>query len=128
MAVDPRKAAEDYLEQHKVPQLLEALTAQLLFNKPDDPKSFIVKYMENAKLAGTPPLLNQEDLQTMFAMFDVTNRGVVTSEQANNALRSILGPAADLQDVGVAPKAILTRDQFVKAMMEALHMAIPYKR
>jgi hypothetical protein len=59
------------------------LTAQLLFHKPDNPKRFVVKYLEEAKVSGTRPLLTQEDLNTMFGMFDITKRGVMTAEQVS---------------------------------------------
>jgi hypothetical protein len=106
----------------------QALTGALLFNKPGDPRSYMVKYLESVKLNGTPPLFSEQDLDAMFGMFDLTNRGVITSEQANSALKSILGPSADLAEVGVGPKAMLRKDEFVKRMMEALRVAIPYKR
>ncbi|GAX75175.1 hypothetical protein CEUSTIGMA_g2619.t1 [Chlamydomonas eustigma] len=126
--MDPRVAAEEYLEQHKIPQLLESLAAQLMFSKPEDPKAFMVKALEKAKESGTQSLLTSDDLHTMFSMFDITKRGVITAEQANNALSSILGPSADLTASGVEPNAFLTKDQFVHAMMEALKRNVPYKK
>jgi hypothetical protein len=44
---------------------VQALTAQLLFHKPENPKQFICRYLEQVKVAGTPPLLTKEDLETM---------------------------------------------------------------
>eukprot|EP00798_Chlamydomonas_sp_ICE-L_P030429 gene30429-35437_t len=127
MEQDPRKAAEEYMEKHKVPQLLEALTSSLLFHRPDDSKAHICKYLENVKSVGTPALLTEVDFETMFSMFDITNRGSVTSEQANNALRSILGPSGSLEDVGIKSTSILTKDMFVKSMTDAIHKALAYK-
>lgn len=127
MEQDPRKGAEDYLERHKLPQLMEALTATLLFHQPGDPRDHMCKYLENVRKIGTPPLLTESDLATMFHMFDVTNRGTVTAEQANNALRSILGPSGDLKDVGVDPDSNLTKDMFVKSMGDAIKRALAYK-
>ncbi len=100
----------------------------MLFSKPDDPKTFIVEYLENVKRTGTECLLTNEDLQTMFGMFDVVNRGVITTQQANAALRSVLGPSADLQSVGVEPDARLTKQQFVESMMTALTASVPYRK
>lgn len=65
----------------------QAITAQLLFYKPDDPKAFICKYLEDIKSTGTPTLITEQDLETMFGMFDITKRGSVTAEQANRALQ-----------------------------------------
>lgn len=103
------------------------LTSQLLFHKPDRPREFIAKYLEQVKVTGTPSLLTKEDLDTMFGMFDVTKRGVISAEQANAALRSVLGPAADLSRVKVSANQQLRRDEFVDAMLEALKLAVPYK-
>ena len=63
---------------------VEVLTAQLLFHKPDNPKRFVVKYLEEVKVTGTRPLLTEEDLKTMFGMFDITKRGVMTEEQVRH--------------------------------------------
>lgn len=106
---------------------VQALTSQLLFYKPDRPRDFIAKYLETVKVVGTTPLLTKEDLETMFGMFDVTKRGVISAEQANAALKSVLGPAADLSRVNVSPTAQLRKDEFVEAMLEALKLSAPYK-
>lgn len=104
------------------------ITAQLLLHKPDNPKRFIAKYVETVKLQGTAPLLNEEDLRTMFAMFDVTKRGVVSFEQAEAALRSVLGPQATLADTSsLTPGSFIKEKEFVDAMMQALKEAVPYK-
>ncbi|KAG2438174.1 hypothetical protein HXX76_005781 [Chlamydomonas incerta] len=125
---DPRAKVEHYLETNKIPQLFEAITSDLLFYKPANPKEHIVKYLENVKVAGTAPLINEQDLETMFGMFDITKRGTVTAEQANRALQVILGPAADLAEVGVKPGSNLTKDQFVSSMAHALKRASPYRQ
>ena len=85
------------------------------------------KYLETVKNSGTPALLSQQDLETMFAMFDLTNRGAITGEQANAALQSILGPGASLETEGVRPGSILKKHEFVSAMTQALREALPYK-
>ncbi|GIL84998.1 hypothetical protein Vretimale_9841 [Volvox reticuliferus] len=125
---DPRAKVEAYLENNKIPQLFEAITAELLFYKPEKPREYIVKYLENAKLTGTSTLITEQDLDTMFGMFDITKRGVVTAEQANRALQVILGPSADLSEVGVASGAKLSKGEFVDAMAQALKRASPYKQ
>lgn len=124
---DPRVKAESYLETNKIPQLLEAITSQLLFHKPENPKEFICQYLEQVKVTGTPALINDQDLDTMFGMFDLTKRGSLTADQANRALKVILGPSADLAEVGVQPNAMLDKPQFVASMSAALRRAIAYK-
>ncbi len=108
--------------------IFQAITAELLFYKPENPREYIVKYLENAKISGTSTLITDQDLETMFGMFDITKRGVVTAEQANRALQVILGPSADLAEVGIASTAKLAKADFVEAMAQALKRASPYKQ
>lgn len=84
-------------------------------------------YLEQVKVGGTPTLINEVDLEAMFGMFDLTKRGVLTAEQAGRALKVVLGPGADLGEVGVKPGASLTKDEFVSSMSAALRRARPYK-
>ena len=88
---DPRKKTEDYLQKHGlkdtvevlalgsqdqtqqmlaklVVTFLQGLISELLYNKPANPKQFIVDYLEKIKVAGTKPLLTQDDLKIMFGM------------------------------------------------------------
>jgi hypothetical protein len=103
--------------------------AQLLFHKPNDPKEFIVEYLEKAKRREAMPLLNRVDLEAMFGMFDVTKRGNVTTEQANNAVKTMLGPAADLSNSGiyVSSHRLLNKEEFVKTVYSVIEKATPAK-
>lgn len=47
---------------------MQLLVAELLYHKPQDPKQYIVTYLERTKVAGTKPLFNKQDLHTMFEM------------------------------------------------------------
>ena len=38
----------------------QAITAQLLFYKPEQPREFICKYIDEVKVSGTPTLLTRE--------------------------------------------------------------------
>lgn len=125
---DPRFQSQQYMEENKIQELFEALTAHILFYKPENPRTEACKYLERVKVAGTPVLLNDTDLSTMFSMFDITNRGVITSEQADNALKSLLGPEATLQTVGIEKGRYLKVDEFVSCMTKALEQAAPYTR
>ena len=106
----------------------EALTATLIFHKPSDPRAFVVDYLTKAKTGGTSPLVDATDLDTMFGMFDVVGRGVISSGQGDAALRSVLGAGASLEAVGVEPGSVLTKDKFVDAMGRAIAANVPYKQ
>eukprot|EP00879_Flechtneria_rotunda_P004657 GHRR01004918.1.p1 GENE.GHRR01004918.1~~GHRR01004918.1.p1 ORF type:complete len:146 (+),score=57.76 GHRR01004918.1:305-742(+) len=126
---DPKASTQAYLEKHKVHELIEGLLADLLYHKPANPEQYIVSQLERVKVTGTKPLLNKQDLRTMFGMFDITNRGVVTEQQANNALWTVLGsrsPAiASEQKNHHASKMQLGQNEFVDYMATALGEATP---
>ena len=97
--------------------ITQSLTAALLYNKPDDPSKFIVSYLEKVKVDGLPPLLTTEDIDTMFAMVDVTNKGSITGQQANNVAVSVLGSSADL---GLAADEVISKEIFQKCLLAGL--------
>lgn len=121
----PREQANAYIETHNVRSILETLTAQLLFHKPDNPRSFLIKYLEKVKVEGAQPLIDENDLRTTFAMLDVLKRGSVTEDQALSTLRSMLGAGASLSDhPGAVPHGkFLKEDEFVAVLMSALKAA-----
>ena len=80
------------MEQHNVTDMLEALTAQLLFHKPDDPRILCINFLANMKKQGAKHLLTKADAETMFQMFDITNQGSLTKQQAFRAIKTVLGP------------------------------------
>ncbi|WIA39629.1 hypothetical protein OEZ86_005708 [Tetradesmus obliquus] len=130
---DPKAKTQEYLEQHKLAELMEGLLAELVYIKPANPKQYIVMQLEKVKVAGTRPLLNKQDLETMFGMFDVTNRGAVTEQQARNALKTVLGSRAPTAAAAAAADAPpdtvpLGREDFVQLMDSALVAATPLCR
>lgn len=67
------------------------------------------------------PLISSKDLDTMFQMFDITNKGAVTVAQATEALRTILGPQAELEDpYNAEPQRLLTKPQFIEVRIVSL--------
>ena len=102
--------------------MLQVLTSQLLFHKPNDPKQFIIDTLTTIQVSpsgfpvscraalthvltcaplqtdgtlqnqGAKPLLDDVDIDTMFSMFDVTQQGVLTKKQAFKAVETVLGP------------------------------------
>ena len=43
--------ARNYLEKHKILDVIQQLTVQLLIEKPNDPKEFMVRKLENMRVA-----------------------------------------------------------------------------
>jgi hypothetical protein len=59
---------------------------------------------------------------------DITHKGVISVEQANAALKTVLGPRAALPNVSDDTLSVdhqLTQEEFVKYMSRALVNAMP---
>jgi len=94
MQVWPRQAAEEYLEDRNIVRYLEMLTSTLLFFKPADPRAFLISRLSQMKEASVlgqpmPAFFAEEDLVTMFTMFDAPGNGTITERQANEGLRTL---------------------------------------
>ena len=90
---DPRRDATEYLESHKVFRLFEIIGAKLTFAKPEDPNAFIVSELNKmAAMAsrGQPvTVFTEQDIEVMFTVFDITNRGYLTQPQYSSALAAV---------------------------------------
>lgn len=72
------------------------------------------------------PLVTGKDLDIMFHMFDITNKGTVTVAQATEALKTILGPAAEFDaPLSDEPSRLLTKEQFIQSMEKRLLASAP---
>ena len=91
--IDQRKEAITYLNEHKVLKLFEILGARLAKDKPDDPNAYIIDELEKItqlKTKGVPvTLFSEQDVEMMFKVFDLTNRGYITQEQYLKALEAV---------------------------------------
>eukprot|EP00128_Syssomonas_multiformis_P015134 Colp12_sorted_trinity150504_noHs@28723 len=88
--------AKDYLSEHRILDLFENITANLIYEKPDDPKRFIVDYLTNLKnvrlSAGKvhpAPMFTDEDLVALFRLFDVSKKGKITLAQYTEAMKDL---------------------------------------
>ena len=68
------------------------LGQQLVAEKPEDPRAFLVGALEKLAAAGSfsSPLnfFSDDEIETLFSMYDITGRGL-TSAQAREALDAI---------------------------------------
>eukprot|EP00239_Pterosperma_sp_CCMP1384_P008659 CAMPEP_0197857488 /NCGR_PEP_ID=MMETSP1438-20131217/30611_1 /TAXON_ID=1461541 /ORGANISM="Pterosperma sp., Strain CCMP1384" /LENGTH=215 /DNA_ID=CAMNT_0043473339 /DNA_START=53 /DNA_END=700 /DNA_ORIENTATION=+ len=122
---DPAEIAKEYLLKHRILPLFEMMTAALLYSKPDKPRTFLVEKLTKLKTGNGEAFFTDQDLSTMFSMFDITGKGCITVEQCNEALATLLGPGKDVRDSLGATTRTLSCDQFVKATREALAAAAP---
>lgn len=97
MAQRLQEEAAAYLQKHKIYELLGNLTAQLIFTKPDDPKEYMIKYLEKLiKIRDTaketddyPSMFDEKNLKSMFRMLDPCDVGFISHEQYLEAMKSL---------------------------------------
>ena len=97
------ESATDYLRTHRIPDLFQNLSASLVYNRPgkelflsdfsirsffvlDDPKAFILDYLEQLKKARAsglafPALVQDNDLTSAFRLLDPAGQGYINYSQ-----------------------------------------------
>merc|ERR1712054_363076 len=85
---DQAEKSREYLANKRVPQLLQRLSAAVLFHRPDDPRAFLLRQLEALK-SGEDMLFTDDDLQTMFSMFDIVRKGSITVDQYKQAMSTL---------------------------------------
>ena len=86
--------SQRYLRKHKIPEMLENLTAALVYSKPENPKEFMKEYFETLKAARDkgsepPSLLDESNIISIYGMMDFPSKGYITTEQYHVAMKSI---------------------------------------
>ncbi|XP_060083414.1 EF-hand calcium-binding domain-containing protein 10-like [Ylistrum balloti] len=86
--------ARQYLESHRVLELFNNLTSQLIYNRPEEPKNFMIDVLEKLQKAKMtkmdfPCLFDDTNIQSVFGMLDPTNRGCITAQQYSAALTTL---------------------------------------
>ncbi|KAA0165360.1 hypothetical protein FNF27_04770 [Cafeteria roenbergensis] len=117
-ACGTEEEAKAYLEEHKLPQILEELLGRLLFARPDDPSAFLAEQLREAG-GSSAAYFTDDDLHGMFSLFDPTGTGSITAAQALAGARSLgLEPADD-----AAPEGPMDEAAFVSWARERLDAA-----
>lgn len=90
------EGAAKYLKDHKIIELFQNLTAALVYERPDDPKSFMKSHIEQLLKAKSDPdeadppcFMDESNLKSVFLMLDVTKRGYITKEQYLQAMGNL---------------------------------------
>jgi hypothetical protein len=90
---DMKGEATAYLEKHNLINLFEILGAKIACEKPENPNEFMLTELTKAQVMnsrGQPVALFQEkDIEVMFGVFDLTNRGFVNQTQYLKALNAV---------------------------------------
>ena len=91
--MDPRAEAYEYLEKHKLMRLFDILGAKVVYDKPDDVNAYLVSELNKVlgMVARKQPVLlfSEQDINTMFTVFDITNKGYLNQAQYTKALNAV---------------------------------------
>ncbi|CAF1306521.1 unnamed protein product, partial [Didymodactylos carnosus] len=88
------QTAADYLRTHRIHDLFNNISASLVYNKPEDPKEFMIDFLEKLKKAQSsgfahPSLIQDNDINSIFRMLDPVGRGYVSYAQYASALEAL---------------------------------------
>ncbi|XP_018581661.1 EF-hand calcium-binding domain-containing protein 10 [Scleropages formosus] len=94
MATPREREAADYLQKHKIPELMHNLTSMLFFHRPDRPLEFLIAQLEKlqasrAGAAETPCLFDHSNVDAVFGILDPTGQGHITLVQYKEALSTL---------------------------------------
>jgi len=83
---DRELQAKNYLEKHRIMELLNYLTSALLFFRPEKPREYLISILERlriAKITGVafPFFMDHSNIVSMFEMMDTSEKGAVSFAQ-----------------------------------------------
>merc|ERR1711893_432836 len=78
--------SREYLAKHKILEMFNNMTSQLIYERPEFPKDFLISKLEELSKAKTtnmdhPCLFDESNIHSVFGMLDPTNKGVITVQQ-----------------------------------------------
>ncbi|KAK6175319.1 hypothetical protein SNE40_013807 [Patella caerulea] len=101
MALSGRKStwssqndATDYLEKHRIMELFNNMTSNLIYHRPDDPKQFMIEILEKLQKSknskgNCPSLFDDSNIRSVFGILDPTNKGFITLQQYKEAMTTL---------------------------------------
>lgn len=116
-----------YLQNHRILELFNNLTSQLIFKRPADPKKFMIETLERLQKSQTtkrdyPCLFDDSNVQSVYGMLDPTNRGYITLKQYCEALETLGIKGYEIKPEGAADDRI-TFDTFLHEARDGLQKA-----
>mmetsp|Transcript_85968 Transcript_85968/g.161911 ORF Transcript_85968/g.161911 Transcript_85968/m.161911 type:complete len:222 (+) Transcript_85968:112-777(+) len=84
--------AHSYLERHQIPRLFESLLARAALERPKDLRGFLKNTLVDIKKSKGKPsmgVFSEEDLKTMFDMWDELKHGSIPPEKVVETLQAL---------------------------------------
>ncbi|KAJ0402347.1 hypothetical protein ATCC90586_006543 [Pythium insidiosum] len=122
---DPKVRANLYMQTHGIKELFDGLGTLLLFHRPDEPRAFLAQHLAELQRSKQNQSHNaffeEQDLDAMFASFDINDRGFITPAQYDQALRSLGIDRPTLR----LPESIshITHSLFIRSMTQEIKNA-----
>ncbi|XP_030308557.1 EF-hand calcium-binding domain-containing protein 10 [Calypte anna] len=115
----------EYLQRHRIPQLLHRLAALVLYHRPERPREFLIQALEKVKAGRRaegdyPYLMDEDNLVAMFGLLDVLGQGHITPAQYREALKTLGLSTEDLRlgdDVNITLDVF--KEEVKKKMLES---------
>ncbi|XP_076448575.1 EF-hand calcium-binding domain-containing protein 10-like [Babylonia areolata] len=116
--------AEEYLKRHKIMELFNNITSQLIYARPDQPKAFITEVLQRLQKSKStqfdlPCLFDETNIVSIFGMLDPTGRGFISHKQYQEALVTLGVKDFDPEPVGHDIDRI-NMDTFVREAKDGL--------
>ncbi|XP_065828907.1 EF-hand calcium-binding domain-containing protein 10-like [Oscarella lobularis] len=96
MSTSRQEKIERYLSENKIAELISNITTALVYKRPDDPKAFIVNFLEKLKKLredeetyGESAFFDEHNLVALFGLMDVTGQGFITKSQYTQAFKAL---------------------------------------
>ena len=117
MAAAPgsRTAGQAYMKKHNLLGLFDELGTLLVYNRPSDPKKFLVAELQKRRRGEEASFFNETDFRAMFNMFDKTGKGVISPQQLEQAIMTL----GSRKKFRMNSKSNVDEDAFVSTMMAA---------
>ena len=91
-----RQDALGYMDDHKIPELFEQMTALLVYHRPDNVKEFLKMHLDQLEKAKDsadecepPSLFDEQNILSVFKMLDITGTGYISLAQYTEAMNSL---------------------------------------
>ncbi|XP_034876278.1 EF-hand calcium-binding domain-containing protein 10 [Mirounga angustirostris] len=91
---DRELRAKNYLEKHRIMELLNYLTSALLFFRPEKPREYLISILERlriAKITGVafPFFMDHSNIVSMFEMMDTSEKGTISFARYREGLKTL---------------------------------------
>ncbi|XP_071398107.1 EF-hand calcium-binding domain-containing protein 10 [Centroberyx affinis] len=124
MATPREKEAADYLQKHKIIEVMEDLTSMLFFYRPENPREFLIEQLEQLKACQQrsvegPSLFSDSNLDAVFGILDPANQQYITYAQYKEALTTL-----GIRDINECPEGAdedrISQEAFKREAREGL--------